>query len=306
MKKFLMFFLFCGLLVSIVKAQTLDTLSQSTQITNLKEKVQNAEKHNAVLAEQLKELNSEVAELTTKNESLGLILSEIQKSIDSLAKIVDRNSENIQITADSLGIKIRTTDEAVAQNSNLLKSKTIWGIISVVIALLASVIVALLLYKKGQKTSDDKIALLKKQADELNEKIVGQFSNEMSELQKIGGALKNAGANASAEPDHSLVKTLADRITFMEMTLYRMDSSVKGHKQLSKSIAQMKDNLLANGYEIVDMLGKEYDEGMKVTANFIEDENIEAGKQIITSIVKPQINYKGVMIQSAQITVSQN
>lgn len=306
MKKILMFFLFCGLLVSIVKAQTLDTLSQSTQITNLKEKVQNAEKHNAVLAEQLKELNSEVAELTTKNESLGLILSEIQKSIDSLAKIVDRNSENIQITADSLGIKIRTTDEAVAQNSNLLKSKTIWGIISVVIALLASVIVALLLYKKGQKTSDDKIALLKKQADELNEKIVGQFSNEMSELQKIGGALKNAGANASAEPDHSLVKTLADRITFMEMTLYRMDSSVKGHKQLSKSIAQMKDNLLANGYEIVDMLGKEYDEGMKVTANFIEDENIEAGKQIITSIVKPQINYKGVMIQSAQITVSQN
>ena len=162
------------------------------------------------------------------------------------------------------------------------------------------------MHKKGQKTSDDKIALLKKQADELNEKIVGQFSSEMNELQKIGDALNNASANTSTEPDHSLVKTLADRITFMEMTLYRMDSSVKGHKQLSKSIAQMKDNLLANGYEIVDMLGKEYDEGMKVTANFIEDENIESGKQIITGIVKPQINYKGVMIQSAQITVSQN
>lgn len=306
MKKFLMFFLFCGLLVSIVKAQTLDTLSQSTQITNLKEKVQNAEKHNAVLAEQLKELNSEVAELTTKNESLGLILSEIQKSIDSLAKIVDRNSENIQITADSLGIKIRTTDEAVAQNSNLLKSKTIWGLISVVITLLVSVIVALLLHKKGQKTSDDKIALLKKQADELNEKIVHQFSNEMGELQKIGDVLKNTGANTSAEPDHSLVKTLADRITFMEMTLYRMDSSVKGHKQLSKSIAQMKDNLLANGYEIVDMLGKEYDEGMRINASFIEDENVERGKQIISAITKPQINYKGEIIQKAQVTVSQN
>lgn len=301
-----MFFLFCGLLVSIVKAQTLDTLSQSTQITNLKEKVQNAEKHNAVLAEQLKELNSEVAELTTKNESLGLILSEIQKSIDSLAKIVDRNSENIQITADSLGIKIRTTDEAVAQNSNLLKSKTIWGLISVVITLLVSVIVALLLHKKGQKTSDDKIALLKKQTDELNEKIVHQFSNEMGELQKIGDVLKNTGANTSAEPDHSLVKTLADRITFMEMTLYRMDSSVKGHKQLSKSIAQMKDNLLANGYEIVDMLGKEYDEGMRINASFIEDENVERGKQIISAITKPQINYKGEIIQKAQVTVSQN
>lgn len=68
----------------------------------------------------------------------------------------------------------------------------------------------------------------------------------------------------------------------------------------------MKDNLSANGYEIVDMLGKPYNQGMKVTANFIEDENLEQGQQIITGIIKPQINYKGKMIQAAQITVSQN
>ncbi len=92
----------------------------------------------------------------------------------------------------------------------------------------------------------------------------------------------------------------------MEMTLYKMDSTVRGHKQLSKSIRQMKDNLLANGYELVDMLGREYHEGMKVTANFVEDENLPEGKQIITGIIKPQINYHGKMIQSAQITVSQN
>lgn len=92
----------------------------------------------------------------------------------------------------------------------------------------------------------------------------------------------------------------------MEMTLYRMDSSVKGHKPLSKSIKQMKDNLLANGYEIVDMLGKPYDDGMKVTANFIEDEDLEEGQKIITAVIKPQINYKGKMIQAANITVSQN
>lgn len=103
-----------------------------------------------------------------------------------------------------------------------------------------------------------------------------------------------------------MITTLADRITFMEMTLYKMDNSVRGHKQLSKSIKQMKDNLLVNGYELVDMLGKDYHEGMKVTANFVEDEELPEGKQIITGIIKPQINYKGKMIQSAQITVSQN
>lgn len=275
-------------------AQTQDSLLQvqQSQINELQQK--SATYH------------SQISDLKLQAKELNLALRQKQAAIDSLAKVEATNSKNIKATADKLSVKIQSTDDAVSQNAEIIKSKTIWGLISVVITLLVSVIVALLLHKKGQKTSDDKIALLKKQADELNEKIVHQFSNEMGELQKIGDVLKNTGANTSAEPDHSLVKTLADRITFMEMTLYRMDSSVKGHKQLSKSIAQMKDNLLANGYEIVDMLGKEYDEGMKVTANFIEDENIEAGKQIITSIVKPQINYKGVMIQSAQITVSQN
>ena len=72
------------------------------------------------------------------------------------------------------------------------------------------------------------------------------------------------------------------------------------------SIIKMKDNLIASGYELVDMLGKTYSDGMKVTANFVEDEELKEGEQIITSIIKPQINYRGVMIQSAQITVSQN
>lgn len=292
-KTFIGVFLF-GLLANAT-AQNLDSLQQG-QLEALQQRIQIVEKNNR---DQINDLRSQTKEFNAE-------LLKNQAAIDSLSKVVATNSSNIKTTADELGVKIKSTDAAVLQNADSLKSKTIWGVVAVVFALLVSIIVALLLHKKGQKTSGDKIDSLKKQADELNEKIVGQFSNEMSELQKIGEVLKNAGNSTSAEPDHSLVKTLADRITFMEMTLYRMDSSVKGHKQLSKSIVQMKDNLLANGYEIVDMLGKEYDEGMKVTANFVEDENIEAGKQIITVIVKPQINYKGVMIQSAQITVSQN
>lgn len=296
MKKFIRLFIYvlsgCLLIAQNSSAQ-IDSLSQvqQSQIKALEQKVQSVEQVSNAYRTQINDLKVQA-------KGLNAELQQKQAAIDSLAKVVATNSENIQVTADELGLKIQSTDQSVSH-------KTIWGIVAFIFAILASLVVWLL-HKKGQKSSDDKIALLKKQADELNEKIVGQFSNEMSELQKIGDALNNASANASTEPDHSLVKTLADRITFMEMTLYRMDSSVKGHKQLSKSIAQMKDNLLANGYEIVDMLGKEYDEGMKVTANFVEDENIESGKQIITGIVKPQINYKGVMIQSAQITVSQN
>ena len=203
--------------------------AQQKQITALEQKVQNVEQQNAVFNDQLKELKTQILFLASDNESLNSALQKKQASIDSLANVVATNSANIQTAADELGLKIKSTDEAVSQTSDSLKAKTIWGIVAFILAILASVVVWLL-HKKGQKTSDDKIALLKKQADELNEKIVGQFSSEMNELQKIGDALNNASVNTSTESDHSLVKTLADRITFMEMTLYRMDSSVKGHR----------------------------------------------------------------------------
>jgi len=43
---------------------------------------------------------------------------------------------------------------------------------------------------------------------------------------------------------------------------------------------------------------------MKLIANFKPDENLKEGEQIITRIIKPQVNYKGVMIQQAQVEVS--
>jgi hypothetical protein len=107
-------------------------------------------------------------------------------------------------------------------------------------------------------------------------------------------------------PDHSLALKVADEIVRIETNLSRMDSSIRGYKQLSASVRRIKDNFAANGYEFVDMLGKPYHEGMKVIANFVPDETLPENAQIITGIIKPQINYNGVMIQAAQITVSQN
>ena len=45
---------------------------------------------------------------------------------------------------------------------------------------------------------------------------------------------------------------------------------------------------------------------MNVEANFILDETLSIGESKITRIIKPQINYKGKMIQMAQVEVSQN
>lgn len=278
-----------------VAASTPDSLCVKLQATDAT--VQNLKRENEKLESEVLTLNSTISAQTTEIDSLKSVITETNNSVSALA--------------DSLHINISSTREQIQTNSDSLnqtiakKSQTgMWFfiVLALVVAFIAFTF-GRLLTKRGNE-----VASLSAKADKLNEEIVNRLSSEMSEMQAISkqiGSISTA-TGAGTDTEQKLITTLADRITFMEMTLYKMDSSVRGHKQLSKSIKQMKDNLLANGYELVDMLGKDYHDGMKVTANFVEDENLPEGKQIITGIIKPQINYQGKMIQSAQITVSQN
>ena len=151
-----------------------------------------------------------------------------------------------------------------------------------------------------KKTQDEmKKAQEKLEEDslKLDNKLMELFDRQLS---------SNSHSMNDRKPDHTFTLKVADEIIRIELNMSRMDSSIKGYKQLKKAVERIKDNLKANGYEIVDMLGKSYNDGMKVIANFIPDETLPEGSQIITGIIKPQINYNGQMIQAAQITVSQN
>ena len=234
--------------------------------------------------------------LKSQATTLSVTISTQSKEIDSLKSVLAETNNRVDALLDSLTKSI----SSIAKQSQT--GLWIFIVIAIILAVIAFVF-GKLIAKRGNE-----VALLSAKADKLNEQIVNRLSSEMSEMQTISKQIGSISAATGSESDteQKLITTLADRITFMEMTLYKMDSSVRGHKQLSKSIKQMKDNLLANGYELVDMLGKDYHDGMKVTANFVEDEDLPDGKQVITGIIKPQINYRGKMIQSAQITVSQN
>jgi len=285
-----------------------ENIDQESQIRQLQNTVYNMQRTN-------KSIQKDNSALKTKMSNLSNELNAQAKAIDSLEAQVLENKTNGEKSANELGAKIDSTDKNTVALSKSVDSKTIIAIVAVVVLLIFLGLVYFLLHNRIRKSNDDIVAMkdradeLSAKADDLNAKIVEHFSSEVTELQKVSDSaatLSKATGQGGNNDEQDLIKTLADRITFMEMTLYRMDNKVRGYKQLTKSISQMKDNLSANGYEIVAMLGKPYNQGMKVTANFIEDENLEQGQQIITGIIKPQINYKGKMIQAAQITVSQN
>lgn len=284
------------LIVTISHAENLDSIRLVALEQSLQKEV-NARKS----------LNREVA-------NQNKIIQHQASVIDSLCFAIEQNTKTIKTTAEEIGVKIDETNITLGSKANTadVMEKTLWGSVLIIIVTILGAFIYFILHKRINNSSAV-VDALKAKADHLNEEIINQFAQEMAEMQKISSSLEAIAktptltdSNNTSEPDHSLIKTLADRITFMEMTLYRMDSSIRGHTPLTRSIRQMKDNLKANGYEIVDMLGMNYDDGMRVQANFIEDEDLEPGRRIITAIIKPQINYKGTMIQSAQITVSQN
>lgn len=261
------------------------------------------------LVEQNKALQEQLTKLEQRTHELATQVASNSEKVNLLGEAVEQKVGGLHEQMDSIderyGLRMTNAETAVQATGTRQRKSIVWGIVIAVAICLLLVAAYSILRKRISKKSDD-IELLRARADDLNRQMVERMDKELEELQKIGDNLNPTSSSTSAEPDHSLVKALADRITFMEMTLYRMDSSIKGHRHLTKSIKQMKDNLLANGYELVDMLGKDYVEGMKVTASFVVDDTLEDGKQIITGIQKPQINYKGKMIQAAQITVSQN
>ena len=222
-------------------------------------------------------------------DSLVMVNMEMQKGYKSLEQYIDNTEQKTDMRLETLFLNIQN------------RTKYIVIIIMVFIFVLTAF--WFLCKRDIQKNviSIGEIEKMQKQIQEESVKLDDRFVSLLDKQLSIQYSNSNA-----QEVDHSLALKVADEIVRIEMNLSRMDSSIKGYKQLARAVERIKNNFLANGYEIIDMLGKPYNEGMKVVANFVSDENLKQGEQIITGIIKPQINYNGQMIQAAQITVSQN
>ncbi len=246
-------------------------------------------------ARMLQTANDTISMLRSKVDSLGVICSQIDET-----QCNDRKQ-----TED----KFQATDTAVSTNQSTLQSRSILGgaIVLAIIAAIAAVAVWLTKRIKSGYSSIDEVRKAQERMQEESIKLDNRLMEIIDQQLKTAKAIQAAApSTTNAAQDHSLAMKVADEIVRIELNLSRMDSSIKGYKQLSKAVERIKNNFMANGYEIIDMLGKPYNEGMKCPATFVIDESLKEGERIITGVIKPQINYNGKMIQAAQITVSQN
>lgn len=266
------------------------------------------------LQREVSNLKTTVSRLQQEDGRLKVLYQQHATELDSLRTLQLQQVEDVKSLADKIGADISDANQKIDNNvstlSESINSRTWLGAFGILIAigLLACAYYVLRRKISSGATTIDKIRSaqegLETAQKAMQEESVKLDSKLVELLDKKIETTPTPTANEQA--DHTLALKVADEIVRIETNLSRMDTSVKGYKQLAKAVERIRTNFLANGYEIVDMLGKPYNEGMKVVANFVSDDTLAEGEQKITGIIKPQINYKGKMIQSAQITVSQN
>lgn len=320
MKRFLLLPIFTSIILFSAYSQNKDIpdeltekLTQQTElIKTLQETInQQAEKIEAI-EKQSVTLQRSISRVTRETNSLQENNKEFKKELDSIKRTTASDAENLQSLEKNFQDKIEETSTAIRENKGSLSSykknnNTGWIIASLTVLLLGTLIY-LFLKKRIDRSKVNVEEQIKETRNTLEEESVKLDSKLVDILEsqiKLSEEQKRSNKEVDKqEEDHSLALKVADEIVRIQRNLSQMDSKTRGLKQLSRSIQRIQNNFTVKGYEIVELLGKDYDSGMRVSPTFNPDETLEAGKQIITKIIKPQVNYKGEMIQSAQIEVN--
>lgn len=268
------------------------------EIKPLRDKVQVLQLENNELKKEIGNLKSNISRANNNITSLKSQTQQINDTIIQTKNVIDTKIQQTETTAKN---SISKLDKDV--NTNRL-----YWIIATLVTLILGGLLYWLLGKRIATSKTDLETQIKNTKKSLEEESI-KLDSKLVEVLETQLKLKQEekqiiSANSNTEIDHSLALKVADEIIRIHKNLQQMDSNTKGLKQLSASVKRIQDNFASNGYELVEMLGKEYNEGMKAAPSFITGEDIETGKQIITRIIKPQVNYKNEMIQSAQIEVS--
>jgi len=274
--------------------------TKNDTIKKLQRQIVNLGNLNSRLSTQINAANSNIKKLE------GRLLSTVD-SVDVLKKELVLTNKNLQAMANKFELKIlQLSDKSNSDFSALSKrvsNNTLYWILAIVSISLFSAILFGWLRNRLTLVKTELSDQIKNSSEAIRGEII-KLDNQVFWSLDYQEKLSKTEQNESENIDHSLVLKVADEIIRIQKNLSSMDPETKGLKQLEFAIERIQDNFKENGYEMVELLNKPYDQGMKVSAKFKPDNTLKRGEQIITRIIKPQVNYNNLIIQEAQVEVS--
>jgi hypothetical protein len=286
----------------------------SAEILSLKLNVSKLEKENV-------DLNATITTLDTK-------LSNVLIRVDSLDGKTQQNSSDIIQTAEALGVKISATETSTSQKfsevDESLSKNSLILIIAVLLAIILSGLVYWVLKIKQQKHKteldikiDNKTSTLKSDVTDEIEKTKKELQQENikldlklieildNQLKTLNKEVETTNSEDASKPDHSIPLKVADEITRINAYANTLDPDSQDAKALKSSVKRLINTFKASQYEIIDLLGQKYDDGLKISViSYIPDESLNKGEEVISKIHKPLVKFKGTQIQAAQVDVS--
>ena len=274
--------------------------TKNDTIKKLQRQIVNLGNLNSRLSTQINAANSNIKKLE------GRLLSTVD-SVDVLKKELVLTNKNLQAMANKFELKIlQLSDKSNSDFSALSKrvsNNTLYWILAIVSISLFSAILFGWLRNRLTLVKTELSDQIKNSSEAIRGEII-KLDNQVFWSLDYQEKLSKTEQNESENIDHSLVLKVADEIIRIQKNLSSMDPETKGLKHLEFAVERIQDNFKENGYEMVELLNKPYDQGMKVSAKFKPDNTLKRGEQIITRIIKPQVNYNNLIIQEAQVEVS--
>ena len=270
------------------------------------------EQINQIKAESLKQQKALISKITEQDEQHQLQIKTLNDDLKILeTKLQDSIKAHTQ-TVEELNQLNKSTAETTATINDSIATRTIIVLIGLLLALGLIATSYLLLRKKQAKSTEDLSSQVKLALDNVRqteENIVKSDIQLADCLHEVLIQLKEQAkvtpvVQQNSEPDHSLPLKLADEIHRMRKRLAALPEDTKGLKPLSKSLERLEDELSEQGYEIIDHTGMEFSENLSIQSRFIPSDELEQGQSIISKVVTPQVNFKGVMIRMADVEVN--
>ncbi|MDR2408964.1 MAG: hypothetical protein LBE13_12745 [Bacteroidales bacterium] len=289
--------------------------TQSDSISVLKKSLEKQSKEIETLSSRISSQDKIIQKQSSSLQKLGQDYNVMNLKIDTISDQIEENKNNITLIDDDLGTKIKRAetsakDEMSKLDKDVTQNRLYWIIATLLILLLGTVMYIFLKkrIKSNQVDIEGQIRNTKQSLEEkglkLDNKLVEVLDTQLKLMQE---EKRITQAKPTNEIDHSLALKVADEIVRMQKNISKMDGETKGLKPLVKGIERIQNNFASNGYEMVNLLNKDYDERANIDViNFISDENLPLGRKVITAVIKPQVNYNGILIQKAQVDVSQN
>ena len=122
---------------------------------------------------------------------------------------------------------------------------------------------------------------------------------------KPAGAAAAGGAVPLSGADHSFYLRVAEEIHRMRVRIERMPPDTKGVVALANAIQRLEEDLRLKGYEVFDLTGIDYNDGMTaLVRDFIPTDDMPRGARRIVRTLKPQVKFNSSVISHGEIEVA--